>query len=155
MFEIIPAFTPSECGLMLETLQKTSHWKDGVTTAAGMAGYVKKNSQIFKDGLDEIVADAIGRQFEIIRPRFVRYQVGDMYGRHYDTLKEKPSHSFSIPLNFDFEGGELIVYSKTSTDKLYAHKLSVGQMHYYPSCYEHEVTPVTMGTRFAIVGWLL
>lgn len=59
-------------------------------------------------------------------------------------------------LNDDYEGGELILGSvRDPQGQLYRRKMKPGTMIIFPSDtrFPHEVTPVTSGQRYSIVGW--
>lgn len=59
-------------------------------------------------------------------------------------------------LNDDYEGGELILGSvRTPDGKVYRKRMKPGTMLIFPSDirFPHEVTPVTKGQRYSIVGW--
>lgn len=102
-------------------------------------------------------------EFELhsIEPlQFTEYseQYSGNYGPHIDkfeTSHSPNSHrklSFSIQLsNQDrYEGGELLVYNKK--EPIVADKRK-GSINFFPSYTLHEVTPVTKGKRYCLVGW--
>ncbi len=79
------------------------------------------------------------------------------YHRHIDkfpTAVSPNSHrklSFSIQLSDpnSYSGGDLIIYNGT---QMVANK-NMGTINFFPSYTLHEVTPVTEGTRYSLVGW--
>ena len=83
-----------------------------------------------------------------------------MYDGHVDThpaARSPDSHrklSFSIQLSdpSEYEGGELRIYGSSLKDYLVGRK-EKGTINFFPSHIIHEVTPVTEGRRYALVGW--
>ena len=69
-------------------------------------------------------------------------------GEQNDTRKI----SFSILLNDNFEGGDLELYK--FGDKPDTMKMKKNSILFFPSFILHRVTPVTSGTRKALVGWV-
>ena len=92
--------------------------------------------------------------------QFLEYNENDegFYAKHNDcnntdnfaTIRKL---SFSIQLSDpdDYEGGELILY--TNEQEFIAPKTK-GTIIFFQSDIVHEVTPVTKGTRYSIVGWV-
>lgn len=81
---------------------------------------------------------------------------GDFYGKHLDIGYEEAASrkiSFSIQLSdpSEYSGGELQFYYESSPE--IADKKR-GCLTAFPSYILHEVTPVTQGTRYALVGWV-
>lgn len=93
-------------------------------------------------------------------PRFNRYKVGECMEKHVDhiyscfdgTRRGIPVLSIIGILNEDYEGGELTFYLD---DEVYAPKLKTGDTLVFPSAFpwQHEVKPVTSGTRYTWVTW--
>ena len=50
-----------------------------------------------------------------------------------------------------YKGGDLIIYE--GVDETIAKKF-IGSITVFPSFMEHEVRPVTSGTRYSLVGWI-
>lgn len=78
------------------------------------------------------------------------------YDKHIDIMYRSTGFrklSFSVLLSDpeDFEGGDLLLHYGTDPDK--AHRVT-GGLTLFPSYALHEVTPVTKGTRYALVGWV-
>lgn len=79
------------------------------------------------------------------------------YNKHIDTQYTNPGMntrklSFSILLSKeeDFAGGELLLHLGNNPDSVLS---TQGKMTMFPSYTLHEVTPVTSGTRYSLVGW--
>jgi PKHD-type hydroxylase len=92
--------------------------------------------------------------------QFTRYQCSDggqHYGRHLDTLFHKTGSmrklSFSVQLSDpdSYDGGDLVFHY--GADGVAAPRTQ-GTTVFFPSWMLHEVTPVTQGTRYSLVGWV-
>jgi PKHD-type hydroxylase len=89
--------------------------------------------------------------------QYSEYKVGQFYRPHIDMMFQSPSHairklSFSIQLTDpkEYEGGDVLI---KAGDDAPIHK-NKGTISFFPSYILHEVTPVTKGTRHALVGWV-
>lgn len=83
----------------------------------------------------------------------LRYQVGDFYKEHTDSYISSPRHiSCSFHLNDDYEGGEFAFFNRE-----FKIKAKKGSVVMFPSTFmfPHEILPVTQGTRFSIITWLI
>lgn len=82
------------------------------------------------------------------------------YVAHVDTLGNEVSPnsfrklSFSILLNDPntYEGGDFLLYSD-SIQRPVVFPKDTGTAFFFPSTTLHEVTPVTKGVRYSLVGW--
>lgn len=99
--------------------------------------------------------------FDIEKIETLQFSVYDetykgFYDKHIDILYRGTGFrklSFSILLSDpeDFEGGDLLLHYGSDPDT--AHRVR-GGLTLFPSYALHEVTPVTKGTRYALVGWV-
>ncbi len=83
----------------------------------------------------------------------LKYSVGGKYIEHTDHFKDRPrSLTIIFNLNDDYEGGELTFWGRT---KIY--KLKKGDGIIFPSnfMYPHEIMPVTSGTRYSMITWMI
>jgi predicted 2-oxoglutarate/Fe(II)-dependent dioxygenase YbiX len=83
----------------------------------------------------------------------LRYQEGDFYKEHTDSYINNPRHvSCSFHLNDDYEGGEFAFLNRE-----FKIKAKKGSVIMFPSnfMFPHEILPVTKGTRFSIITWLI
>ena len=64
----------------------------------------------------------------------------------------KLSYSIQMSSPREYEGGEVTI-SGSSSEKWKANKQK-GTMTIFPSFMQHRVSPVTVGTRRALVGWI-
>jgi predicted 2-oxoglutarate/Fe(II)-dependent dioxygenase YbiX len=75
------------------------------------------------------------------------------YKTHVDAMDLYPRVlSISFTLNKEYEGGNFVFFN----DMSYEVKNKKGSAVVFPSnfCYPHAITPVTKGTRQAIVTWI-
>ena len=82
----------------------------------------------------------------------LKYNVGDYVREHVDTWSgELRTLSCSLILNDDYEGGEIAFF-----DGKIKPFLKKGDLCIFPSSftYPHQVTPVTSGTRYAVITWI-
>ena len=98
-------------------------------------------------------------QFKIthsIQTEFLMYKPGDHYVAHTDTalVKNEPIRKLTCLafLNDDYEGGEFFI--QTSYEKKYL-IAEPGDIIIFPSYILHGVEPVTKGTRYSVVNWML
>lgn len=83
----------------------------------------------------------------------LRYDEGCFYKEHTDSFNIFPRHlSISLHLNDDYEGGEFGFYNADL--KIKAKK---GSAVVFPSnfMFPHEIKPVTKGTRFSVITWMI
>jgi len=83
----------------------------------------------------------------------LRYKEGDFYKEHTDSFLISPRHvSCSFHLNDDYEGGEFAFLNRE-----FKIKAKKGSLIMFPSnfMFPHEILPVTKGTRYSIITWLI
>jgi len=87
----------------------------------------------------------------------LKYSVGQSYNIHTDQFSNSPRHlSVIMNLNDDYEGGDL-VFTDQKEKEIKRIKLGKGTIIFFPSnfMYPHKIEPITKGTRYSIVAWLL
>ena len=87
----------------------------------------------------------------------LKYDTGGFYTIHSDHHAKFPrTISVIIFLNNDYEGGELNFHDPITKEIYQTIEPSPGRCIIWPSnfIYPHSVSPVTKGTRYAIVSWL-
>lgn len=85
--------------------------------------------------------------------KLLKYDEGNFYIEHTDSFKhEQRSLSCSLQLNDDYIGGEFSFFAR---QLLFKNKK--GSAIVFPSnfMYPHEIIPVTKGTRYSIITWLV
>ena len=83
----------------------------------------------------------------------LRYDEGDFYKEHTDSFIGHPRHvSCSFHLNDDYEGGEFAFLNRE-----FKIKAKKGSLVMFPSnfMFPHEILPVTKGTRYSIITWII
>ena len=82
---------------------------------------------------------------------------GDHYGAHKDTslLADGTIRKLSFTIQLcdgdTYEGGDVLLYDSFTDSAGLSRQL--GSISFFPSYTIHEVTPVTKGTRYSLVGW--
>jgi PKHD-type hydroxylase len=83
----------------------------------------------------------------------------DFYTKHIDISNLFPFEcmrklSFTVQLSDPntYEGGELILHYSGKPAKI---AKNLGSIFFFPSYTLHEVTPVTKGIRYSLVGWVI
>lgn len=89
--------------------------------------------------------------------QYSEYGVGQFYKEHIDMMYQAPNQgvrklSFTVQLTDpkEYDGGDVIIKNGTNAP---IHK-NKGTISFFPSYVLHEVTPITKGTRHALVGWI-
>lgn len=83
----------------------------------------------------------------------------DFYTKHIDTMRISQFESmrklsFSVQLSDpeSYDGGELLLHFSENPVVL---PKTLGSIYFFPSFTLHEVKPVTKGTRYSLVGWVV
>lgn len=88
------------------------------------------------------------------RPQLLQYKSpSNGYDWHLDIGNGDSSTrkiSVSIPLNDDYEGGDIAFFSQGQVSV----KPDIGQVVTFPSFLPHKIMPVTKGTRWSLVCWV-
>lgn len=85
--------------------------------------------------------------------QILRYREGGFYVQHTDSFKEQQrSVSCSLHLNDDYEGGNFGFFNGQMQVRV-----GKGSAVMFPSnfMFPHEIMPVTKGTRYSIITWLV
>ena len=100
--------------------------------------------------------------YSSINVQYTKYQKGDFYSRHADddftsTYKKHQNVrklSITISLNAgSYKGGDLQLLLNNQKD-LRTMRLEFGDALIFPSFTQHQVTPITKGTRYSLVSWV-
>jgi len=156
----------------LRELATRVRWSDGRRSAGSIAAPQKHNNEAPHDTPEARAASDIGLKALRRHPMFFnaalpaimsplmmnRYVEGMDYGDHCDAailggttpMRADLSATMFITDPSDYDGGELIAQGIPGGFRA---KLPAGDMVLYPADTVHRVTPVTRGTRIAIVFW--
>jgi len=166
-----PMLTKEECN---EIIKNSNKWLEGTVLKFGQFIKVKeyRSVQICRTSVTEELVDKIFvTVFKVNTatfrfhldgyderdvPNVLKYSAdrGDHYVWHTDLIPGDAVRklSFTIQLSdpSEYDGGDL-EFSPGTTDPNIRKQ---GMMTIFPSYATHRVTPVTRGTRYAIVGWI-
>ena len=105
--------------------------------------------------------------------QITKYKTGSFYNWHRDgysdclSVYNNPDHKFThgkvrklsmtILLNGNYQGGEFqfVHYNKLDNKIETPDFKNAGSVIVFPSFMEHQVTPVTKGTRYSLVAWFV
>ncbi|WP_102959024.1 Fe2+-dependent dioxygenase [Mangrovicella endophytica] len=171
MIVVAPILDAGACAEVAERAGALS-FVDGASTAGWHAKLVKKNEQAEPSEALLALQDAILRILQshatvisaclparISRPLVSRYGAGMTYGSHVDDAIRHGDPPMRADISFtlflsdpeSYEGGHLATQAGGGETQV---KLPAGSAVFYPSDTLHRVTPVSSGTRLAIVGWM-
>lgn len=171
---------PDFCDAILDEYANTEMWEKtytggGLDEEARRCQVISISDQNCMGENPEVRRDIDNKLYEIIKnvieeyrqlhPEFdleicedtgyelLRYEVGDFYIEHSDSFKEQPrALTVIIAMNNNFEGGQIGMFQRELI-----HDLDVGDVLVFPSnfMYPHEILPVTKGTRFSMITWVV
>ena len=167
--------TPQQVAYARQKLD-AAKWTDGAATAGVMAKQVKRNRQIDQSHpvgreIGQMIVKALksngtflsaAQPWQVLPPKFNRYEGGEHYGAHIDNaIMEIPGSGLRMRADLsmtvffsepgEYDGGELRVLDT------YGHKaikLPAGHAILYTATSLHEVTPVTRGIRTSSFFWI-
>jgi len=175
----LKAFTPEECDRIIEIGESSvysSPVEEATLSTEGTIDFsirkskiswvrsdVEHNNWLFQK-ITAYILDANKKFFEfdlieLESLQFTKY-VGTekgFYSKHIDMMPKGHSCrklSFSIQLSDPdtYKGGSLVIYTSKTPNEV---QRDLGCVHFFPSYVLHEVIPVTKGTRYSLVGWVL
>lgn len=120
----------------------TVHWISGF-----LWSYVQKaNRENFCYDINHFDDEAV---------QYTRYDVGQHYNWHCDSLHNGPTRKLSVTMQLsmpcEYEGGELEFVD--ANDEIYTAPKELGTVIIFDSRAKHRVKEVTKGTRRSLVGW--
>lgn len=169
----MPIFSPEECSLIIDignslepelaTVDHNIINEQVRTTNISWIPVEDKTKWIFQRCTDAIIS--VNERFfnfdlyQIESLQFTAYdKTGSFYKEHMDTLNNHSKGSqrklsFSVQLSDpnSYSGGDLVLKYKPTPE--YALK-DHGVATFFPSYCLHEVTPITSGKRYSLVGWV-
>ena len=87
----------------------------------------------------------------------LKYEFGGKYEIHTDHFYQmQRTLTFILNLNEDYEGGDFVFYNQDNTEMKRV-KCKTATCIMFPSNfqYPHRIEPITKGTRYSIVAWLI
>lgn len=170
---IADVFTPEEMNLII-SIGKDLPMESGGVNNTGIAGYETRRSKVawIKPAINtefifHRITDALSKvndayyKFDLTSMEDIQFSEYDasyqgMYRNHTDDGFEASERKLSFSLQLsdpaDYDGGELLMYRFRLDSPLEVPKQR-GVLTAFPSWTIHEVTPVTRGTRYTLVGW--
>jgi PKHD-type hydroxylase len=170
---IADVFSKEEIELIIN-IGKNLPIEDGGVNNNGKAAYETRRSRIswIKPSVNtefifHKISDAIHRvndayyKFDLTEMEDIQFSEYDesyqgMYRNHtddgFEAVDRKLSFSLQLSDPADYDGGELLMYRFKLDNPLEVPKQR-GLLAAFPSWTIHEVTPVTRGTRYTLVGW--
>tara|TARA_R100001224_G_C3995721_1_gene140840 strand:- start:351 stop:956 length:606 start_codon:yes stop_codon:yes gene_type:complete len=88
----------------------------------------------------------------------LKYKPGGKYTIHVDhDLSSTRTLSCIINLNDEYKGGDFVFYHPVTNKEYKRIKCQKGTMIFFPSnfLFPHSIEPLTKGTRYSIVSWIL
>jgi predicted 2-oxoglutarate/Fe(II)-dependent dioxygenase YbiX len=87
----------------------------------------------------------------------LKYEIGGKYEIHTDHFEQaQRTLTFILNLNEDYEGGDFVFYNQDNTEmKRVSCKTATCIMFPSNFQYPHRIEPITKGTRYSIVAWLI
>ena len=161
-----------QCSRYIEYLHNDPHSYDMHIKHAGQTEYFRKQHLSIirgklKDQLDAVIAQHYADIFEyfghmpndpcILEDTFVcRYSVKDYVKPHCDDIHSKLFNykyhrryfNFSVNLNLGYDGGLLWLEGAEPAPAI------LGNMNVFCNPHPHQVTPITAGERFTVIGWI-
>jgi len=135
---------------------KTYNFEDGSYTGIHWGSFLR---HLISNYYFEYLKGNKANASDIITLEALKYEVGGHYVPHVDHGAKVPRTVSSILfLNNDYEGGEINFHDPCDYNKIYKTiKPAPGRCLLWPSnfIYPHSVSPVTKGTRYVIVSWLI
>jgi PKHD-type hydroxylase len=119
-----------------------------------------KTYNIIQSLLIEKYADSKLDLSTMVEIQYVEYPLGGRFDWHSDIIyrydSEKKIRGLTLSLNLtqgsDYEGGELHI--KITNDQVIKLDRRYGSYIIFPAFLKHKVTPITSGSRNAMISWL-
>jgi PKHD-type hydroxylase len=166
------AFTPEECQKIIDYAEQFEKKDAGVSNKGELNSKIRESKVVWITPDPEInwvyqrLTDIIMRlnadyfRFDLFGFtegfQFTEYNApSGHYGKHTDSMLNGTIRKLSFVLQLsdpkDYEGGELQIHLSNTPDVM---KKEQGTVVAFPSPSLHEVTPITEGRRYSLVGWI-
>lgn len=110
----------------------------------------KDNTRWIFDRFDRFLEDQeslkVVKQLDAIQ--MFRYRKGNSFTRHSDIYYPKQAYNVGVNLTDDYEGGDFILYKPDLVLKK-----ERGKLYSFFHTREHEVTSITEGERWSLIGF--
>jgi PKHD-type hydroxylase len=166
------AFTPEECQKIIDYANQFEKVNAGVTYKGELNSEIRE-SKIVWVSPDPEISWVYQRLTNIITKlntdyfnfdlfgfiegfQFTEYNApSGHYGKHVDSIYNGTVRKLSFVLQLSdpkyYQGGELLIHLHDNPDVM---KKEQGTLVAFPSPTLHEVTPITEGRRYSLVGWI-
>lgn len=136
-----------KCKELIDSAEEKNSWQ--VRKFGSSVSYQTTSCKIDTE-LDLILREYCAQELKIniikTSLNILKYEVGDLFGRHKDQDKNIPGQTWlfniNVRLNDDYEGGEFFL-----NDSPYHQP--VGKFYHYKSSEYHEVKKITKGVRYS------
>jgi PKHD-type hydroxylase len=166
------AFTPEECQKIIDYAEQFEKLVAGVVNETELNAKIRKSKIVWITPDPEInwvyqrLTNIITRlnadyfRFDLFGFtegfQFTEYNAPNgQYGKHIDTSFNGTVRKLSFVLQLsdpkDYKGGELQIHLDDTPEVM---KKEQGTVIAFPSPTLHEVTPITKGRRYSLVGWI-
>jgi len=166
------AFTPEECQKIIDYANGFKKINAGVSNKSELNNKIRESKVVWITP-DSDVGWVYQRMTDVITKlnagyfnfdlfgftegfQFTEYNApSGYYGKHVDSMFNGIVRKLSFVLQLsdpkDYEGGELQIHLCGTPDVM---KKEQGTLIAFPSPTLHEVTPITEGRRYSLVGWI-
>ena len=165
-------FTPEECQKIIDYAEQFEKRDAGVSNKVELNSKIRESKVVWLTPEPEMhwvyerLTDIITRlnedyfRFDLFGFtegfQFTEYNApSGHYGKHVDSMFNGTVRKLSFVLQLsdpkDYEGGELQIHLSDTPEVM---KKEQGTVIVFPSPTLHEVTPITEGRRYSLVGWI-
>lgn len=152
---MIPFFSPNECDYIINLSKSLpENYRDdsdrGISYTFWSIGNNDSSKWIF-DKFDlflESQHSNLKVLLQLDAIHLFRYQKGNKFVRHKDIYYDNQAYNVGVNLTDDYQGGEFILYSPDITLEKKA-----GKLYQFYHTREHEVTEITSGERWSLIGF--
>ena len=139
--------------------------------ARNVNGYSLTKNKISDKVYFKAIQDVLSKNYHFYNVKFpylhivnlnqidlLKYEVGGKYDIHTDHhFNAQRTLTWILNLNDGYEGGDFVFYHQNGKDEMKRIKCEKGTMIFFPSVflYPHRIEPITKGTRYSVVPWLI
>ena len=166
------AFTPEECNKIISYAEQFQKQSAGISNKNELNNEIRQSEIVWITPEPEInwvyqrLTDLVTKlnddyfKFDLFGfvegLQFTKYNApSGYYGKHIDNIFYGTVRKLSIVIQLsdpkDYEGGDLLIHLGDIPN---TPKKEQGTLICFPSYMLHEVTKITKGTRYSLVGWI-